>query len=409
VTRNLVIWFAGLCILAGTTFDFVVVSQIVKIRTSSINLSTAEICIAAFLLIAMARSWRGFLPCLTRHRIPLILILGLWLSGVTTAFLTDQTLASLKFSLRYLAIFLVFVSFLCLGMSGELKIFEKMVAVWGIFLGILGLLEFLSPGAKEFLLTRFLPTREIDARVGTVLHPNLYGAFMGLVFLLGLVSLSREKSWLSLSTTSLGLVGVSIAGSRNAWLITSICLVIYALTRRHWREFFRVAVAAFVVLGAVIALYVGGSLWSARAPILSDDRIVIWRAALAAWRTSPLIGIGPGIFRLRLHEFVTPDKKVAFEERAGEFNAHNVFLGILVEQGLVGFWLLVTLVAWLLWRLIGDIGEIDEVLLLAAVSLPLLLDDFLYSYLYATVLAVFLALALGEREGRDQILKRSLS
>jgi len=402
VRHKILLWFAVLSLLGGTTFDYVVFFQALSIGNFSLNLSTAEIGILIFLFSALAYGGKDLLPCLKRHGLPLSLILGIWLSSFISAIMAGQMAAPLKLSLRYLVMYLALVGFLLLVMHGQTKPLKRMVGVWGILMGVGGIIEYLFPPVEGFLLTTFLPMMGSDVRVGTVFNPNVYGAFMGLVFFLGLMRLVSEASWLSLSATAFGLIGLTLAGSRNAWLTTGICLSIYGLTRKNWRWLLKAGVPILLVWIGLVFWSGGSVLWRVKNPIFLGERTVVWSAVLAAWKTSPLVGIGPRAFSLRLHEFVPPERRAEYEAQAGQFNAHNIFLNALAEQGLVGAILLGVFAGWLMYKLMRQIGHDDEVLLLTTLTLPLLLDDFTYSYFYLTLLALFLALALEQRASTVQ-------
>ncbi len=64
------------------------------------------------------------------------------------------------------------------------------------------------------------------------------------------------------------------------------------------------------------------------------DRLIIWKSALAIARQNPLLGVGIGDVRtvLSLHYEKIGEEKLAQER----LNAHNQFLEILVENGIIG-------------------------------------------------------------------------
>ncbi|HEX4169651.1 MAG TPA: O-antigen ligase family protein [Bryobacteraceae bacterium] len=63
-----------------------------------------------------------------------------------------------------------------------------------------------------------------------------------------------------------------------------------------------------------------------------NDRKIIWEAGLEVFRQNPIIGVGAGAFRA-----------VVRSSAGFPYVAHNTFLSILVEQGLIGFGLFLAL------------------------------------------------------------------
>jgi O-antigen ligase len=79
------------------------------------------------------------------------------------------------------------------------------------------------------------------------------------------------------------------------------------------------------------------------------SRTVIWKAGLRAWRSRPVTGAGAGAYP----DVVRP--LIGVPGRPGhEYVAHNVFLSVLVETGIVGlalFGLALALLALFVWAL----------------------------------------------------------
>ena len=75
---------------------------------------------------------------------------------------------------------------------------------------------------------------------------------------------------------------------------------------------------------------------------INAPRLKIFRRAVELWKTSPWIGIGPGQFNIRSGFKWT-------------IHTHNVYLGILCENGLMTFIPLILLFLWLLVKFWGSI------------------------------------------------------
>lgn len=71
-------------------------------------------------------------------------------------------------------------------------------------------------------------------------------------------------------------------------------------------------------------------------------RVTLWKAALAGFLLSPILGIGAGNFAL-IQQWVPDVKFSPVYHVISGLSTHNVFLGALVEGGLIGFSILVFL------------------------------------------------------------------
>lgn len=71
-------------------------------------------------------------------------------------------------------------------------------------------------------------------------------------------------------------------------------------------------------------------------------RVTLWKAALTGFLLSPILGIGAGNFAL-IQQWVPDIKFSPVYHVVSGLSTHNVFLGALVETGLVGFFTLVFL------------------------------------------------------------------
>ena len=76
---------------------------------------------------------------------------------------------------------------------------------------------------------------------------------------------------------------------------------------------------------------------------IDDNRVQIWKRSLGYWKERPLLGIGLGSF-----QYLPAERTF--------FHCHNFFLNVLVEQGLIGFSLLVAFAVLLLWQMKSWVG-----------------------------------------------------
>lgn len=127
-----------------------------------------------------------------------------------------------------------------------------------------------------------------------------------------------------------------------------------------------------------------------------EQRLVEWRKAWLMFLSSPLLGVGIGNYGW--HSFMLhglPDLAVASPKSQLSHHAHNVFLEILAELGVVGLLLLLFLLVTWLRQFLKRWGSL-ETWFIAAVLLTLFIHGNLeYPYWFSYflgILAVFLAL-----------------
>ena len=202
--------------------------------------------------------------------------------------------------------------------------------LWAVAMGILVFLVAPSLWAyfrHPLMLPWQVALSQMD-RSDTAGVPQMYLA----VLALGLLLFERNR-WRRVVfgvLFVLGVIGVFAAYYLNTWLgLMGGCLIV--IWQRSKRSFLSIAVGS-----ALIGLFL--------LPIIieiinqrfsSGDllRLTIWGSALDIWQTSPLLGVGSGNL---------PSYMVAFSPlpwdwvQQGLFYAHNVYLDVLAETGVVG-------------------------------------------------------------------------
>jgi O-antigen ligase len=83
-------------------------------------------------------------------------------------------------------------------------------------------------------------------------------------------------------------------------------------------------------------------------------RIHIWLASIEAFKTSPVIGIGSGVFFKESNKFLETviNKNKATDIRIidkGGVNPHSIFLTILAEYGLIGMLIFISIIVWYIY------------------------------------------------------------
>ncbi|MEI6286373.1 MAG: O-antigen ligase family protein [Bacillota bacterium] len=161
----------------------------------------------------------------------------------------------------------------------------------------------------------------------------------GLVWpwLMALVLMTKKSCrWAVVAAMAIVVGGTVFNGGRNVWIAAVVETLIFLLLLKKYR-WAGYSVIAIAVLGGIMfqlpyiksrmALFLDAG---ARTNI---NRIMLWRYSLDVWRDFPAFGIGNGsTFQKVFNQYY--QHGFFFKERVA--HSHNVFLGRLVETGIVG-------------------------------------------------------------------------
>ena len=221
---------------------------------------------------------------------------------------------------------------------------------------------------------------------GFMANPNAFGFALAVFIVLHLAFLGRAYAlspWAHRLGAAICVAGLVGSGSRTAWVAAIVGVAtLTALRALAWREVLRLAALAVVACGLLLvalpqlvaSLRPGppptGGMQALQSVLTFDTgvraRIDLLQDAIRLWRTSPLVGTGLGA------------------STAGPANgevqyAHNTFLWLLTETGLVGLLLWAGFFALSLRVLARDGRGADDVFATAV----------------AAALVVFLVMSLG--------------
>ena len=139
-----------------------------------------------------------------------------------------------------------------------------------------------------------------------------------------------------------GITAILLTASRGALFAVVVGLLMYPLVflrLSRWQKGLSLTACAVLVICAV--LIVPPSSWAriveARAELAGgtlSERTIIWAAGLEAFRDQPLLGVGAGAYGASILKAVDLP-----------FVAHNTFLSVLVELGVIGVLLLLVMLA----------------------------------------------------------------
>lgn len=176
-------------------------------------------------------------------------------------------------------------------------------------------------------------------RVSTYADLNAAGSVLAMVFVAGTGLLAGSSRWRWLTAIALVAVGVGLwlAGSRTALLALAagllILLIAEAIRRRgpiRW-------LAAGTIVGVVaIGLFAAASYPAIRNTSPSSAlqvRGFLTGIGFEMWRSAPILGIGIGRFWAESSDYGGPVRPYGIVNE----NAHDNFLQVLAEEGIVGF------------------------------------------------------------------------
>ena len=147
--------------------------------------------------------------------------------------------------------------------------------------------------------------------------------------------------WMARAALAAGVCAFVLTFSRTGWIGLAAAIAFYAV----WSGVLRRRFAGLIVAAAVLAVLAVFNVH--HNPAENYTRISIWQAALAMIRRFPLTGVGPFDFA-RIYPLV---RVPGGDEQA--FHAHDVFLTIFAETGVIGL----AAMLWAWWRFAAVLRE----------------------------------------------------
>jgi len=136
---------------------------------------------------------------------------------------------------------------------------------------------------------------------------------------------------------------ILLTASRGATLATVVALAIVPLTQARLNGRQRIALLLTIALLVAGVLYfVPATSWERLSTMPSEfergtftGRTIIWKAGWEIFRAHPFLGIGVNSFRIIVSRVLAEPIRLGEPDPAPP--AHNTFLSVLVEQGVLGF------------------------------------------------------------------------
>ncbi len=335
--------------------------SIYEINLGGITVGITEVLIGLFIVAWLARAvalreteretgWHRPIICL-----PLLVFIGTTLFSLLNATALPFALKELAKWLEVLGIVLLVAN---LDRCARLWVIAALLLA-GAAQAALGIYQFLTRSGPEgfILMGRFMRA------YGSFEQPNPFAGYLGLVAPLGFafamtlferktaLSTPRWLGWLALGSLVLTTMGIVMSWSRGAWLAFAAALgAMNMLRSRRGALLFTLLVLLIALAGLLGSLRLlptaiiqrltsfvpFATVQDVRAAEITDEnyavleRLAHWESALAMWRDHPWIGVGFGNYDVAYPTYALPKWPMALG------HAHNYYLNIAAETGLLG-------------------------------------------------------------------------
>jgi len=246
---------------------------------------------------------------------------------------------------------LCFLSGQTLLRSSQARKLAVMLSLYGAAVAGFALLQGISPNGKLYWLRQ---PRNGGWIYGPYVNHNHYAGLMEMLvpipLVLSLTHLASHRLRMAGATAAAIMVGtIFLSGSRGGMLGISAELIIVAILITKQKRGMRTAIGigAFLAIVLTLLVWIGGdklveriaSIGPGRTDLTTDLRIGINRDGLRMFVKRPVLGWGLGAFPVVYPEFRS------FYTNFFVNAAHNDYLQLLIEMGLLGFatmiWLLI--------------------------------------------------------------------
>jgi O-antigen ligase len=188
-------------------------------------------------------------------------------------------------------------------------------------------------------LVRYVATERFNVHYGDINAAGSHYAMM-LFAAAGVALASWRRAWWWALSVPLVAAGLWMSGSRTAFLAVPLALGVMlplrvSLHTRTRKALAWTAGAAIVAAAIAVLVVLPGRRGHVKSSLATQARVEMSKVALRMTSERPIFGVGLGQFRQRSGEFSSPELLTIFPPAIHE-NAHNNFLQILAELGLLG-------------------------------------------------------------------------
>ncbi|MBG1271189.1 O-antigen ligase family protein [Nostoc sp. WHI] len=382
-----------------------------RIKFPGINIGIHYLLLPAFSFGIIALSLKSIPEIVKKHRIILIflsmLYLWMWLCSLISLFPNTAIIYSIKYT-TYFILFFAFLVITFRNLKGSsLRFYYRCILYLLQIIAVFGFLEALFPNHWIFELLKF---PSFYPQIGSIMqNPNQFGVIMAIGLCLSLIlEKQRNISKFELHISEfLFLISLALSASRNAWLVFILGIVLLLIHKiiSIRKTIFIISLWLLSIISLPVSTYRIGLGDSKIFPLInlflanpSDialpspvgtalSRFTLWQAAIIETIKRPLTGIGIGVFAEHIGLKIWGQKG---------FHAHNIFLNVLVEQGITGLLIFISFLTRIGFQVkhINPVTMIPLIMFLAS-QMP---DFFVEDYTFTTIEFYFLAAAINSRK-----------
>lgn len=218
--------------------------------------------------------------------------------------------------------------------------------------------------------------------------------------------------------TGLTLIALMTSMTRASWLAVVGMVIIFVVLNKQYRLVTAkicAGVAAILLIVTLLSPQVHERFSTmVDAKFQSNtERVLMWQSALQIFSDYPIHGIGQEMFfKVYNEQYISPDaKERPTAERSGHSQAHNNYLNVLCEGGVIGLAAFIGLYAYFLWRFYNQLKRERDVAFSAGMTAllivaALLIEGLMNTYTNLTSLMRELWLLAGVMIAAEKILKR---
>ena len=234
--------------------------------------------------------------------------------------------------------------------SGWERVALACMACFGVFYSLATIVLWLVPDLYDDVVMPFLrdctdsPSFLNGYKSGLTIHYSTNAMYISLGLIASFaLALAGPRLWGVASAVSLLALLLTTKRAHLVFAIAALCLVFLL-----WGSERKVGTAGKVALVGLAALAFVLFGWGAGSDVLAvverfstvadgtfGERIGFWKLCLAMWEQSPIFGCGWDSYTEAFN--VTGEGRAYIDRGASGMDAHNVYLQVLAEEGIVGF------------------------------------------------------------------------
>lgn len=285
-------------------------------------------------------------------------------TGFISAFLSDNTGTAIAFMKRFSICFLIlaYLVFVNNYFEGLNEFLIKSFVYINLIIIAGSILDFCVPSFHQILIEYFgrplVKHSYVDFNGEIVMRPmgfitesNLAALSTAFASLLVLINRNKFNIYFRIIYYLLGSFVLGMLVSRSAFIFIVLILAYLFFFQKNLRKELYMYLLIFLLI-PLLTLQTQSKIFQVSYPEkiseeLSVGRPMIWQASLAAFKTNPIIGIGPDCFFRTSRHYLIPilstKEDVNIENPGSEnyfeinnVNPHGLFIALLTEAGILG-------------------------------------------------------------------------